>query len=45
MKKTGQVFFWDESDELYLAESYEDDIFVVTTTQTKIETTNEENSE
>ena len=35
--KTGQVFFRDENDELYLAESFEDEEGKVTTTQTKIE--------
>jgi hypothetical protein len=35
--KTGQVFFRNENDELYLAESFEDENENVTTTHTKIE--------
>jgi hypothetical protein len=35
--KTGEVFFRDENDELYLAESFEDENYNVTTTHTKIE--------
>ena len=31
MKKTGEVFFRDENDELYLAESFEDENHNVTT--------------
>lgn len=37
MKKTGEVFFRDENEELYLAESFEDENLNVTTTHTKIE--------
>jgi hypothetical protein len=37
MKKTGQVFFLDENEDLFLAESFEDENGNVTTTHTKIE--------
>ena len=40
--KTGKIFFRDENDELYLAESFEDENGNVTTTHTKIEISTQE---
>jgi hypothetical protein len=37
MKKTGQVFFFNDKKELFLAQSFEDENHVVTTAHIKIE--------
>jgi hypothetical protein len=37
MKKTGQVFFFNDKEELFLAQSFEDENHVVTTAHIKIE--------